>query len=560
MSDIIRFPQLVRSCALADSGLTEADEAGGNLKMSDLYGRATEATDATCALSGTNVTCLQQPDDSSAPTTGWSNQELADLYRTQRILALAGVTTQVDRGTTDEGDPWFVFMDSQGEVLVHFSRFDGFYLVTSHMQEAPIRGDSLQDLVAEFSRRVQPVAAAGTGENVISIAKRSRDVVFIHPAAALAALVWSIYLMADELIAATPMIAAGEAEGPDSSSPEKSAMSAFKEHADRAAASPSDALKPLPFSTDPEMSKQVGGALPHREGIAMGMSGQGAKAVGASLSLVALAVGLPLPAGNTLELSEDSGSPHKVSLDSPSATLKQAKVEEAALLTATKDIALHQRQIEAAEQLNEDVAAKALNIDPDQEVSVTVTALTPPSGLETESLSSPTSNPEDPPLPRNEPSVAANETAAPPREETPASSEGSASQEVGEASLLQSFDAAFDSFEIVSLDTIAQNELAQLLSADDVKEVALPLAPPLEAQGFETFNYEARVFLDFLLHTYDNIKVVNLPTEIIFIHMDAFEGNVSTQEIYAKSWTFDDGGTVSTIGFKSDMAEFDLIA
>lgn len=93
-------------------------------------------------------------------------------------------------------------MDSQNEVLVHFSRFDGCYLVTSQMQETPIKGDSLHDLVAEFSRRVQPVAQAG--QNVVSLTKRNRDVVFIHPAAALAALVWSVYLMSDELIAATP--------------------------------------------------------------------------------------------------------------------------------------------------------------------------------------------------------------------------------------------------------------------------------------------------------------------------------------------------------------------
>jgi len=66
--------------------------------------------------------------------------------------------------------------------------------------------------------------------------------------------------------------------------------------------------------------------------------------------------------------------------------------------------------------------------------------------------------------------------------------------------------------------------------------------------------------MDYLLHTYSDIKVVNLATEIIFIHIDAFEAPGSDQPIYAKSWSFDDGGVISAIGLKSDMALFDLVA
>ncbi len=98
------------------------------------------------------------------------------------------------------------------------------------------------------------------------------------------------------------------------------------------------------------------------------------------------------------------------------------------------------------------------------------------------------------------------------------------------------------------------------MAPESTEDAPNPLSPLQGVDGFETFDQDARVFLDFLLQTYSNIKVVNLATEIIFIHMDAFEGNDSAQEIYAKSWSFDDGGTVSTIGFKSDMALFDLIA
>ncbi|EDQ02864.1 hypothetical protein OIHEL45_20481 [Sulfitobacter indolifex HEL-45] len=296
MSDVIRFPRSIRSSALAVSGLTEAEDAPGSFKMSDLYGRVREdeAIDDGHSDADTNVSFLQQPSSLPAPVTGWSNQELADLYRTQRILALAGVTTQVDRGVTDEGDPWFIFIDSQDEVLVHFSRFDGAYMVSSQMQDAPIKGDSLQDLVAEFSRRVKPVTQAGQpGQNVVSIAKRNRDVVFIHPAAALAALVWSIYLMSDELIAATPMIAAGEAEGTGPTSVEKNAVGDIDPATDHADELPYVAQKTPPLPADQDLTKQGAIASSSREGLALGFSGHGAKVVGASLSLVALAAACP---------------------------------------------------------------------------------------------------------------------------------------------------------------------------------------------------------------------------------------------------------------------------
>src|SRR5690606_34295539 len=65
-------------------------------------------------------------------------------------------------------------------------------------------------LVTEFSKMVQPATQTGSERgSVISIAGRSRNTVMIHPAAALAALVWSIYLMSDELVAAIPPVAHG---------------------------------------------------------------------------------------------------------------------------------------------------------------------------------------------------------------------------------------------------------------------------------------------------------------------------------------------------------------
>ena len=562
MSDVIRFPRSIRSSALAVSGLTEAEDAPGSFKMSDLYGKVREdaAVDDGHSEHDANVSFLQQPSNLPAPVTGWSNQELADLYRTQRILALAGVTTQVDRGVTDEGDPWFIFMDSQDEVLVHFSRFDRAYMVTSQMQDAPIKADSLQALVAEFSRRVKPVTQAGqSGQNVVSIAKRNREVVFIHPAAALAALVWSIYLMSDELIAATPMIAAGETESTKPTSVEKSAVGELDPATAHADELPLVAQKAPPLPADHDLAKQGAIASTSREGLALGFSGHGAKAVGASLSLVALAVGLPLPASNALEAADQNGALQKLSLASLSAALTQVKAKEAALLMASEATHLQQRQIDTTAPSDEEGEAEALNIEATADTPAVFETVKPTHSAEISSLS--THAPLAPSsMVREDVPAQAVESAKRMKEGTPASSADAAPETVKEISFLQSFDAAFESFEITSLDKIAETELTQLLSPEDTKDAPNPLSPIQDALGFETFDHEARVFLDFLLHTYSNIKVVNLATEIIFIHMDAFEGNDSAHEIYAKSWSFDDGGTVSTIGFKSDMAQFDLIA
>jgi collagen type I/II/III/V/XI/XXIV/XXVII alpha len=48
---------------------------------------------------------------------GWTNEELAELYRVEHALAQAGIVVETDHGVTDEGDPWFVFCRPGGEVI-----------------------------------------------------------------------------------------------------------------------------------------------------------------------------------------------------------------------------------------------------------------------------------------------------------------------------------------------------------------------------------------------------------------------------------------------------------
>lgn len=136
----------------------------------------------------------------SAPTGDWSQQELADLYRVEALLVQANMRIETQRGTTDEDEPWFVFCRQDGEVFVHLCRIDGAYLLDSPGLDAPLRGADFPALIGLF---IKNVAARAASSNVVQFRKaRQGDVVRLHPALMMAALIWSLYLASDHLIEA----------------------------------------------------------------------------------------------------------------------------------------------------------------------------------------------------------------------------------------------------------------------------------------------------------------------------------------------------------------------
>jgi hypothetical protein len=124
----------------------------------------------------------------------WTNQEMADLARVQYLLSCAGVPLETDRGLSDEGDPWFVFCDSQGEVFVHICRMGMTYLLDGPSLEAPLRGPSFVSLVKKF---VDHATARVAAFSVVPLDKGNK--VFLHPSMMLAALIWSLFLMTDQM-------------------------------------------------------------------------------------------------------------------------------------------------------------------------------------------------------------------------------------------------------------------------------------------------------------------------------------------------------------------------
>ena len=121
----------------------------------------------------------------------WRQRELEEFYRVEDALTKTGVGISTDRGLTDEGEPWFVFFRQDNEeVIVHFARIGGEYVVASNFTEAVFRGRNFQTLVREL---------LDSHPYVLPKQHSSRSTVFLHPATLLAALVVTGYVNSSEL-------------------------------------------------------------------------------------------------------------------------------------------------------------------------------------------------------------------------------------------------------------------------------------------------------------------------------------------------------------------------
>lgn len=160
----------------------------------------------------------------AAPTrsSGWTNQELAELYRVQHALGQASVSVETDQGVTDEGDPWFVFCRPDGEVLVHIARYDGLYHLFSPALAEPLSGPTFSVLTRAF-----------TATPPMSPKKAADSRVVLHPSALLSLAVLTIFFAYDLLTGTSGRAAAGETD--DHASATKTASST-KETAARAVA------------------------------------------------------------------------------------------------------------------------------------------------------------------------------------------------------------------------------------------------------------------------------------------------------------------------------------
>lgn len=134
------------------------------------------------------VSIFQRQPRQAPASNDWTQQELAEFYRVESALIRAGLSIETDRGMSDEDEPWFVFLRAEdGEVVIHFARIDGEYLIAGPAYERVARGFDFNGLVRNMIARhplIQP--------------RRRDGNVFMHPAALLIAIVGTAFFKTGE--------------------------------------------------------------------------------------------------------------------------------------------------------------------------------------------------------------------------------------------------------------------------------------------------------------------------------------------------------------------------
>jgi hypothetical protein len=108
------------------------------------------------------------------------------LYRVEHALVQAHISIETEHGVTDEGDPWFIFCRTGGEVVIHATRFGGLYRLYSPALPQPLTGASFSALTRSFVSGLQnPIKA------------QADATVTIHPAALLSVIIAAIFYSID---------------------------------------------------------------------------------------------------------------------------------------------------------------------------------------------------------------------------------------------------------------------------------------------------------------------------------------------------------------------------
>lgn len=136
----------------------------------------------------------------TVPDGDWSNQELASIYFAVRLFQGSGVATETDRGITDDGNPWFVFCNSNGDVLVHIARIDFAYVLDGVGLDSPLAGKTFDELINRFVSGATNKVISERKEGLsatLDLLKHRHNKVFVHPAAQLVALIWAAMIVND---------------------------------------------------------------------------------------------------------------------------------------------------------------------------------------------------------------------------------------------------------------------------------------------------------------------------------------------------------------------------
>lgn len=519
----------------------------------------------------------------------WDNQELADLYRVNRLLAQAGVAIETDRGQTDEGDPWFVFCHPNGDVFVHLSRFDGEYLLDSTSIDSPLRGSSFTDLINAFVDRAIEKRAA----NIVSL--RPGEGVFLHPAIMLTALIWTLFVASDELVGIAHGAEIDQAAGDFDvllNAPLSETDGAFGIL--QAALTEQDAQDTAADAT-PTTKNAIEPA--EREVQSAATSAILPNPISLSLSAIAVTFGMSSKSSfeflqnsqptteqdeqttaNSLELSaaqatEDAQTDRDVSAVSDDmAETSEANIEQAKSAGAQ---AQSQHDLDVFNVPNSIVLTKGLSGNLDGggfdtglagvfDVFVSQTTVSTVEQGFTEAKTSVQTNQSEP----KASSPQGDDNGSAPNLSTSLQLQFDFGQNVSLSAYSIANQELFASFDISSIQGVDWNSMfgtdlpISILPIDhgdlDHKpETPTPTGHTIRASQITEYSQEAMTFVKYLLAERDTVEMVVLEGKIILVDLSAFDD--VTDISYLRSWSYDDVGIVSTIGHLSDFEAFDLV-
>lgn len=84
----------------------------------------------------------------------WSLFELCIFDQARRNLKQRGLDVDAEFGITDEYEPWLVFCDDEGQVIVHFARLGQTYVACVPFGDDGTIGNVLSEVVRTFLERL----------------------------------------------------------------------------------------------------------------------------------------------------------------------------------------------------------------------------------------------------------------------------------------------------------------------------------------------------------------------------------------------------------------------
>ena len=512
----------------------------------------------------------------------WSNQELADLFRVKRLLDSARVANEVDRGVTDEGDPWFLFCDGNGEVFIHLCRLDGVYILDSPSIAQPLRGQDFNALVDQFIARrsagTDENPGATTGHRVVRLERDGK--VFLHPSTMLTALVWTLIMASEDLVMLMPDGAAPDA--PDLAYPPETAAGS---------AGQDQVLAPL--APSPDSDAPFDGIAPGRatmqtmrDPVIAGESKTIHNNYIAGLSAIAISLGFmsqtrgPADGAMTLEnmlafLSgrDPSRGQGETGLDGLGLDQDETRDFLATLADVFDTIGVMIGGRDTATGTDADSHVYATLLDQvedflkgdDPGFAAIADNIVPPGPQRPEAD---TTGLDSPPPAR----------VGLPKDAPDAQAAGDAQQvtrmlsKFGLENTVQTPEAALREY-VVGNETVVATfdvDARKLERTDDLIATSLETDGPATTPGdaadgdsaarghFQAYDHDAYLFISHLMSKGSDIEMIAADGELILLDPDVFEPGAS--ETFAISWSLENGEIISAIGLKSDYESFDLIA